>query len=80
MIDFTKSKPERNTCEKCGRPLPKSLDSSLCPNCQNELLYSEVKDYIINNNVTEFEVADHFDIPLSQVRKWVEDGRIEYRK
>ena len=66
-------------CEKCGKPMPKSVEDNVCPNCKNEALYNEAKDYILHNQVTELQVADRFQIPLAQVREWVRDGRIEYR-
>lgn len=67
-------------CEFCGRPLPKSYESNLCPNCQEAQLFRDVKEYIRSNVVNEYEVAEHFHIPLRQVKEWIRDGRIEYRK
>lgn len=67
-------------CEFCGRPLPKSYEGNLCPNCQETQLFRDVKEYIRSNVVNEYEVAEHFHIPLRQVKEWIRDGRIEYRK
>ncbi len=66
-------------CEKCGHILPGSYKESLCRTCKEEALYKQVKEYIQNHSVTEFEVAQHFQLPLSTIRRWVADGRIEYR-
>ena len=66
-------------CEFCGRPLPKNYEGDLCPRCKDNQLFSEVKHFIRSNNVNEYEVAAHFDIPLKQVKEWIRDGRIEYR-
>lgn len=67
-------------CEFCGCPLPKSYEGNLCPNCQEAQLFRNVKEYIRSNVVNEYEVADHFHIPLRQIKEWIRDGRIEYRK
>lgn len=67
-------------CEFCGRPLPKHYEGNLCPNCQEAQLFRNVKEYIRSNVVNEYEVAEHFQIPLRQVKEWIRDGRIEYRK
>ena len=66
-------------CEFCGRPLPKNYEGDLCPRCKDNQLFREVKHFIRSNNVNEYEVAAHFDIPLKQVKEWIRDGRIEYR-
>ena len=68
-----------NQCEFCGRPLPKNYEGDLCPRCKDNQLFREVKHFIRSNNVNEYEVAAHFDIPLKQVKEWIRDGRIEYR-
>ena len=65
-------------CEFCGRPLPKNYEGDLCPRCKDNQLFREVKHFIRSNNVNEYEVAAHFDIPLKQVKEWIRDGRIEY--
>lgn len=67
-------------CEACRRKLPRSWKSTLCPKCTDDQMYRQVKEYILTHNVTETEVAEHFHIPLHQVREWIRDGRIDYRK
>ena len=52
-------------CEFCGRPLPKNYEGDLCPRCKDNQLFREVKHFIRSNNVNEYEVAAHFDIPPS---------------
>ena len=66
-------------CEFCGRPLPVHFESNLCPKCQDTQLFRQVKEFIRSNDVNEYEVAEHFHIPLKQVKEWIRDGRIEYR-
>ena len=43
-------------------------------------LFREVKEYIRANDVNAYDVADHFHIPLHQVKEWIREGRIEYRE
>ena len=40
----------------------------------------EVKEFIRTHDVNEYEVAEHFKIPLRQVKSWIKDGRIEYKQ
>ena len=67
-------------CSSCERPLPKKYTDNNCAICKENELFFEVKDYIRANVVNEYMVAEKFDIPLSQVRKWIKEGRIEYCK
>ena len=66
-------------CEFCKRPLPNRYAYALCPECLDTQLFRDVKDYIRSHTVNEYEVAEHFHIPLKQVKAWIRDGRIEYR-
>jgi RecJ-like exonuclease len=70
---------EGKFCKQCKRTLPDIYVGDLCPTCQEVALFSEVKDYIRNNDVKDIDVAEHFDIPVGQVRKWIREGRIQYR-
>ena len=65
-------------CEHCGSPIPRSSEFACCQSCQDTILFHAVKDYIRENNVNEFQVAEHFDIPLSLVKRWMRELRIEY--
>lgn len=65
-------------CENCRKPLPISYKDALCPNCKESALFHEVKEYIRENIVNEYQVAEHFHIPRRQVREWIREGRIEY--
>lgn len=66
-------------CEFCSRPLPTNSDKNLCPSCEENQLFQEVKEYIRSYDVNEYMVAEYFNIPLKQVKKWIRDGRIEYK-
>ena len=65
-------------CEHCGQAIPRSAEFACCANCQETILFHEVKDYIRENNVNEFQVAEHFGIPLRLVKHWMHERRIEY--
>lgn len=66
------------SCTVCSRPLPADYEKDFCPDCEEEALFKEIREYIRNNRVTEFELAEVFGIPQSKVRKWIKEGRIEY--
>lgn len=65
-------------CEHCGQAIPRSAEFACCANCQETILFHQVKDYIRENNVNEFQVAEHFGIPLRIVKHWMKERRIEY--
>ena len=67
-------------CTVCHRTLPDTYVWELCPACKENQLFSEVKEYIRSRDVTEYQVAEHFNIPRIQVRKWIAEGRIEYKE
>ncbi len=79
MRRFEDAPKKRRICDKCGRPLPSSYLKSTCEGCLDHELYLKVKEFILANEVTEFDVAEHFDIPLEKVRKWIKEGYIEYK-
>ena len=68
----------RRRCEHCGQAIPRSAELNYCANCQDTILFREVKEYIRTNNVTAFQVSEHFNIPLSLVKQWMRERRIEY--
>lgn len=66
-------------CKICQRPLPLKYEGDICPACQEEELFADVREYIREQDVTEYDVAERFDIPLRQVKGWIREGRIEYK-
>ncbi len=70
---------EGKRCKRCSAVLPKTYEDELCPACQEAELFSEVKDYIRSNDVREMDVVDHFGIPIGLVRRWIREGRIQYK-
>ena len=71
--------PTHRTCAKCHRPIAASTQGDLCPTCLNDEFYREIKEYIQENDVTELEVAEKFNLPLSQIKEWIKDGRLVYK-
>ncbi|MCI8634058.1 MAG: hypothetical protein HFJ05_00420 [Eubacterium sp.] len=67
-------------CKECHRDLKPDYTEEICPACKERLLFSRVKDYIRENDVNEFQVAQHFEIPLFKVKGWIREGRIQYKE
>ena len=67
-------------CGICGRRLPNTYNKELCPNCLSIQLLRDVKDFIRENDVNEYQVAEHFNIPVKMVKEWIREGRIEYKQ
>ena len=72
--EFTKYK----SCSMCGRSMPITYERDYCPACEDNALFKEVREYIRNHDVTEFELAEIFNISQNKVRAWIKEGRIEY--
>lgn len=70
---------EQKTCAQCGRYLDERYPDEICPTCAEMNLFAEVKEYIRENDVRETDVAEKFDIPVSKVRGWIREGRIQYK-
>ena len=66
-------------CITCSRYLSDGYKDSICPVCKELALFDNVKEYIRNNNVNVCQVAKHFQISVRQVRKWIKEGRIDYK-
>ena len=56
------------------RPLPHDYKENLCPRCLDLALFREVKEFIRTHDVNEYEVAEHFKIPL-RTGKELDKGR-----
>jgi predicted amidophosphoribosyltransferase len=66
-------------CKRCGRMLPDTYEEEYCPFCRETMLFDKVRDYVRSADVTEYQVASHFNIPVEKVRYWIKEGRIEYK-
>lgn len=68
-----------NYCKWCGRPIPVELGVDMCAGCQEDQVFREIRDYVRENDVNEYELAEIFDIPMRQVKQWIREGRLEYK-
>ena len=70
----------RKACVVCGRALASSYADDTCEECKYDALYKKVREFVENNDVGEYEVAEEFDIPVETVRRWVKLGYMDYKK
>ncbi len=71
---------QHNYCEGCGRLMALSYKQAICPTCIEQQLFDKVRDYVRTYEVNEYDVANHFDITVRQVRGWIKEGRMEYKE
>lgn len=71
---------EQKYCRMCKRVLPPSYNKEYCPACEDLRLFDQVREFVRSNEVNEYQVADHFDIPVRVVKQWIKEGRIEYKE
>lgn len=69
-----------NTCKGCGKILPPTYEKEYCPNCEEMYLFDAARDYVRAYDVNEYDVAEHFNIPVRVVKQWIKDGRMEYKE
>ncbi len=67
-------------CRECKGLLPKDYEYEYCPRCIEQRLFREVRDYIRKNTVTEYDVAEEFQLPVRRVKAWIREGRIQYQE
>ncbi len=79
IVEKGEHQTRERLCKQCSRKLPDAYKEDICPACAEINLFSEVKEYIRNNEVNEQDVASHFDIPIAKVRTWIKEGRIQYK-
>ena len=65
-------------CKMCMRPLPIEYEKDCCPECEENMLFREVREFIRENDVTEYQLAERFNISIEHVKQWIKEGRIEY--
>ncbi len=66
-------------CEICNKVLPPQFGDSICPICKEYSLFQTAKDFIRSGDYNEYDVAQFLNIPLQQVRRWIREGRIQYK-
>lgn len=42
--------------------------------------FREIREYVREHDVNEFQLAEVFGIPLRQVKHWIREGRLEYKE
>lgn len=67
-------------CKWCHQPIKLDSESDLCPRCEESRQFSEVRAYVREHDVNEFQLAEAFGIPLRQVKQWIREGRLEYKE
>lgn len=67
-------------CSICRKPMPLDYEKELCPLCEENELFGRVKEFIRSRHVTEYQVAEEFNLPLRKVKAWIREGRIEYKE
>jgi len=67
-------------CDICHRELSDKYPESVCPQCKENELFNKVREYIRAHDVTEYQVAEEFNIPTRKVKGWIKEGRIEYKE
>ena len=67
-------------CKDCKTLLPEDYEFEFCPQCIEQRLFREVRDYIRKNNVNEYDVAEEFQLPVARVKSWIREGRIQYQE
>lgn len=71
---------ESRFCSWCHCPIPDDSETDLCKNCQASMEFREVREYVREHDVNEFQLAEVFGIPLRQVKQWIREGRLEYKE
>lgn len=67
-------------CTWCHCPIPEDSETDLCKNCQASMEFREIRDYVREHDVNEFQLSEIFEIPLRQVKQWIREGRLEYKE
>lgn len=68
-------------CRKCGRIFNYVSGPVTCPRCREDLekKFQEVKKYVRENAGAGIqEVAEECDVDPKQIRKWIQEERLEF--
>lgn len=66
-------------CSWCHCPIPTDSESEYCDSCQESMQFREIREYVREHDVNEFQLAEAFELPLRQVKQWIREGRLEYK-
>ena len=79
MDEVTNLFNDYNRCPVCERRLPNNYSRKHCPSCTENEIFRQVREYIRENDVNEFDVSRKFNIPVRIIKGWIREGRIEYK-
>ena len=71
---------ENKFCAWCHCPIPIDSETEFCKNCEASMQFREIREYVREHDVNEFQLAETFGIPLRQVKQWIREGRLEYKE
>ena len=71
---------ENKFCAWCHCPIPIDSETEFCKNCEASMQFREIREYVREPDVNEFQLAETFGIPLRQVKQWIREGRLEYKE
>ncbi len=71
---------ETKYCQSCNKTLPPNHTDSLCPSCAEIALFQVAKDFIRSGDYNEYDVSQFLNIPIQQIRRWIREGRIQYKE
>lgn len=74
---------EVKNCRKCKRLFNYISGQQICPKCREELenKFQEVKDFLYkNHNATIRNVSEACDVEEMQIKQWIREERLEFRK
>lgn len=66
-------------CAWCHCPIPIDSETEFCENCAESMTFREIREYVREHDVNEFQLAEAFGIPLRRVKQWIREGRLEYK-
>ncbi len=69
----------RRICVVCGKALASSYADDTCEECRADAIYKDVRKFVEENDVGEYDVAEKFNIPVETVRRWVKLGYMDYK-
>lgn len=68
------------SCALCGRMFEVSGFRTVCPSCLEKDLndFNQIRDYLyIHPRAKVFEVSNNLDIPVSVIKRYLKEGRLE---
>ena len=70
---------QKRVCKTCGKRIPMSNTRDICNDCLKVKIFPQIRDFVRENDVSAFELAEMFDIDLEIVEDWLREGRLEYK-